>query len=73
MILLTFFEYIASGIHPMCSGKRTCGLDNTTGMLACWIPVLSHNYKCHSSGKVTYSTVALVPPMSTMDVWHGIT
>jgi len=57
----------------MCSGKRTCGLDNTTGMLACWIPVLSHNYKCHSSGKVTYSTVALVPPMSTMDVWHGIT
>jgi len=20
-----------------------------------------------------YSTVALVPPMSTMDVWHGIT
>jgi len=30
-------------------------------------------FHCNSCDLVTYSTVAVVPPISTMDVWRGIT
>jgi len=45
------------------------------GVTSTWLKntVTVKEYDIISSSSRSYSTVALVPPMSTMDVWRGIT